>query len=1068
MTVGGRPELDGPVRDYIALVLGDKSHRVLEFLDQAQQILSDPTPGPRGPETIAYCLRESLTALVEIVPKGDLSRRDAAVRALVRERDNYDTATPGPARDGALASILGEIDKLRDLEHLERFDEHRLTQFLRHLTGQEPLSLQDAAPRQYRAVVRRLNTAVHGCATPQEAKDLWDEVVTLLNRVLTPPEIRDSELAEIAQRTSPDADDVSDAKRHLITLAHLSHFLGHVDDPTWLARLESEDVIGLTGDVSWTVHTVAGTFGKGHPKAVVAWFLEIYESSPKSDVEARTVAQAAASLGNDAVPLLTRITRSHTDASWLPLIIDGVLPELPPEHGFVDDVAGVLLTRLVEPGARFSGATGRRYYSLQDIVRHLVSGTDASTAKRRYRLLCRLLERVPVEDYSVRHIGNAGESLGRAETADLDGFDFPLEMLIDVWVQVALRAREWVGVDDLLGGVDAVPAVLRQRLRSWLLTLDLRGREHLATQHIADGIRERWPNGDDRQLVDGIEDCEKAVAARVAWREAMGVAPDIPTLSAALRQNSSDVDWERARVWASALPDEATVAWHDAIAVMDNHYGGPVTEMNFRSGRTAASVVGSPMDREELMTLHPLEACRRIAAWRPETNQIDVNARALGQTLEEVVVSAEDDRWIRNPVQVVCALRQPTYIAHYVTGVTMTLRDRKLPEAASELLDVVQLVENPSWNIVALGQPEFDFDADWKCAQDVTIDLLKMMAHSDTGFAGREREAWDLLDKHVRSSEEPGEFYGDDARDLVTAAINWRRTRALEAAIAFVRWERRAGREIREEARNLLAYAVGLGGGVGLLCRAIIACNLHVLEYACPGWLADNMNRLFEDDSPGNFSNKTLELALEWARAPALRQVLEAYPQKVEEASVAGDRQAFVRYVQAMVHGVSGYTVERVLECVRKNGTLADSLGSVLRNLLPSDAEDATVESVLDFWRRSIHNGPKAMLPQFGWLAVVDRIGDEIWTERTLETLQKTRGRVAGQIKKSVAERAAGLTPSREALRIMDHLVRDPAPLDHVLVFPAARKLMDKSRDLAGSDEYRRLKAALAERGARE
>lgn len=431
-------------------------------------------------------------------------------------------------------------------------------------------------------------------------------------------------------------------------------------------------------------------------------------------------------------------------------------------------------------------------------------------------------------------------------------------------------------------------------------------------------------------------------------------------------------------------------------------------------------------------------------------------------------MTTEDDRWIRNPVQIVCALRQPTYIAHYVTGLTRVLRDRVLPEAASELLDVVHLVENPSWNIVALGQPEFDFDADWKSAQDVTIDLLKMMAHSDTGFSGREREAWDFLDKHVRSSEEPVEFYADDARDLVTTAINWRRTRALEAAIAFVRWERRAGCEIREEARNLLAYAIGLGGRAGLLCRAIIAFDLHVLECVCPGWLADNMSRLFEDDSPGNLSDKTLELALAWARAPALRQVLEAYPQKVEEASVAGDRQAFVRYVGAMIHGVSGYTADGVFECVRKNGALADSLGSVLRDLLPSDARDETVESVLDFWRRSIHNGPKAMLPQFGWLAVVDRIDDETWTARTLETLQKTRGRVAGQIKKSVAERAAGLTPSRKALRIMDHLVRDPAQLDHVLVFPAARRLMDKSRDLAGSDEYRRLKAALAERDARE
>ena len=840
-----------------------------------------------------------------------------------------------------------------------------------------------------------------------------------------------------------------------------------------MAYLASENMIGLTGDVFWTVHTVAGTVGKDHPKAVVAWFREIYESSPKSDVEAWdveawTVAQAAVGLGDDAVPLLIRIAQNHTDASWLPLIIDGVLPEIPPEHGFVDQVAGVLLARLVEPDARVSGAAGRRYFSLQDIMRHVVNGTNARTSRRRYRVLCRLLERVPIEDYSVRHIAHTGESLGNAETADLDAFDFPLEMLVGVWVQVALRAREWVSVDDLLGGVDAVPAVLRQRLRSWLLTLDLRGRENLAIQHIADGIRARLPNEDDRKLVDSIEDCEKAVAARAAWSEAMGAAPDIKTLLEALRQKSWDVDWERARVWASVLPDEVTGAWRNAIAVMDKHYGGPVMEMSLRSARTTAGVVGSPMDLEELMTLDPLEASGCIAAWRPEANTIDVNARALGQTLEEVVMTTEDDRWIRNPVQIVRALRQPTYVAHYVTGLTRVLRDRTLPGAASELLDVVQLVENPSWTIVALGQPEFDFDADWESAKDTTIDLLKMMAHSDTGFSGREGEAWALLEKHVRSSEEPGEFYGDNAQDLVTTAINWRRTRALEATIALVSWERRVGCGIRREAQDLLAYAIGLSGRVGLLCRAIVAFKLHVLENAWPGWLADNMSRLFDDDSAGDLSDKTLELALEWARAPALRQVLEAYPQKVAEASVAGVRQAFVRYLRATIRGVSGYTVEGVFECVRRNGTLADSVGSVLRDLLPSDAEDATVESVLDFWRRSIDNGPKAMLPQFGWMAVVDGIDDKVWTTRTLETLQKTRGRVAGQIKRHVAERAAGLTPSRDALRIVDQLVREPAQRDDVLVFPAVRKLMEKSSSLAGSDEYRRLKVALAERGVRE
>ena len=953
--------------------------------------------------------------------------------------------------------------ELEELERVQSFHERQMEQMIRARTGDAPIS-QTGAPTQYGKLMRRLNRAVHEEIERAEVVRLWTEIIGLLSRVFTPPEIRHSELEAIASTIAPTDDDADKAKQALLTSHHLQHFLTHVEDPSWLACLTAAHLIGWRD-----VHIVASTVGKRHPAKVIPWLTATYESSPGTAAEALTIAQASAGIGGAAISLLHRIARRYPDAPWISPFVASALRDIPAEAPTVEDVAAVLLVRLADPTARFG--SGAQYHHLGSIIAHLVHGSNAETASRRYALLCRVLQRIRPDDLAVRRIVADGKAISPTEVVDWDDFDYPVEMLIRGWAMVAFRALEWVSVEDLLTGVEPIPPALSQRLQTWLLRIGLDGSERRAVQHIAVGIRERFPSDDDRLLLQRLREGEEGEPAWSAWKGSLGSVPSIQALSDALRKKSPDVAWLRARAWASHLPDTVTEPWRNAIALMDSHYG-PATGDPLRVPSATIGYVDSPMSPEDLIGRSAIDACRRIAAWRPASNQFDVNARALGQTLEEVVVSAEDDRWTRSPVQIVCELRQPTYIAHYVTGLTRVLRDRALPEAASELLDVVHLVENPSWNIVALGQPEFDFDADWKCAKDATIDLLKMMAHSDTGFSGRKTEAWDFLDKHVRSSEEPGEFYGDDPQDLGTTAIRWRRTRALEAMIEFVRWERRAGCEIRREAQDLLAYAIGLDGRAGLLCRAIIAFNLHELEDVCPGWLADNMSRLFEDDSPGNLSDKTLELvlALAWARAPALRQVLEAYPQKVEEASVAGDRQAFVWYVGAMIHGVSGYTAEGVFECVRKNGALADSLGSVLRDLLPSGAEDATVESVLDFWLRSIHNGPTAMLPQFGWLAVVDRVDEEIWTVLTLETLQKTRGRVAGQIKKKryVAERAAGLTPSREALRIMDLLVRESAPLDDVRVFPAARKLMEKSRDLAGSDEYRRLRAALAERGARE
>ena len=670
-------------------------------------------------------------------------------------------------------------------------------------------------------------------------------------------------------------------------------------------------------------------------------------------------------------------------------------------------------------------------------------------------------------DFTVRYVATARGSIGTVDLASLGDFDYPIEMLIGAWVLVASRAKESVDVASLLQATDRFPVVLGQRLRAWLLTLDLEALKETAIRHIADGIRERSPSGDDCLLVQRIGETTAAASAESAWREALGSAPDIQVLLAALRKKSPDVTWVRARAWAGTLPESVTEGWRNAIALMDSHDGG-ATGDPVGVPTTGIGYVGSPMSRDDLLKQSPIETCRRVAAWRPTPTEFDVNARGLGQALEDVVVAADDDRWTRTPFQFVCALHEPTYIAHYLVGMTRVLKERRLSSVSGELLDVIDLVQDGPWGVVALGQPDFDFDADWEWTRSASIDLLKMMAHSDTGFSDRREKAWSILERYVRSPGEPEEFYGDDAQWLVNTAINWRRTRALDAAIAFVAWERRAGGDLREEARTLFAYAMDLRGRAGVLCRAIIACSLHVLERVCPGWLADNMSHLFEDESPGNMSAKTLELALSWARPPALRRVLEAYPQRVEEASMAGVGNAFVRYVGAMIYSVRGYTPGGVFECIRKNEALAESVGSILRELLGSEAEEAVVKSVLEFWRQAIHNGPKVMLPQFGWLALVDRIDDEIWTTRMLETLQKTGGRVAGDIKKYVAERAAGLRPSREALRIMDHLVRESTRFDDVLVFPEARKMMEKSRDLYGSDEYRRVEAALAERGAQE
>lgn len=987
------------------------------------------------------------------------------VRATVEALREYESALSGLPQDLALAELLTRVRQLDQLDRGEGIHDKRLTESIHRRTGHEPTTVRDSAPAQYRKLVNKSNRMLHDTAVHGEVVDLCREVIALLERLFTPPLERLELFKRFAAKKSPSVRDASRVKDEILSDRHLRQFLSHISGPKWLDRLTTVGVTGLRNATRESyIHTVTGTLSRLYPTAVYTWLCEAYDASPKETEDAIVVTQAATTLGVTATPLLLRITQDNPRAPWILPHLSAALRLVPPDAPFVEGVAEVLLCHLAEPDVRF-GDGSDRYRSLGEIGRHLTSGVNEKSVSRRYGLLCRQLERARPDDFAVRSVAMATKSIGGLKDTDIDDLDYPLEVLISTWVATAAHAKNLMTLEGLLRPIRKVSPLLRRRLHSWLLTQCPDQDESGAIFHIAEGIREHWPTEDDRQIVSDIHERGKVEAAVEVWRESMGASPDIPTLSESLSRDRADDGWLRCHQWASVLPDEVSVRWRKAIIVMDGHFRATETDSVTLAERDVSGYVGSPMSREELASVDPVEACHRVASWRPKPLDFDVDARALGQTLEEVVVS-EGNQWVSAPLQYVCALQQPTYVAHYLSGVSRVLRTRALTTtAAGELLDVVHLVRNPPWPIVSLGHSDFDFDTGWSWTKEVSIDLLKMMALSDTGFSDREDEAWTLLEGEVRSSEGEPEIHGEDAHALMTAAINWRRTRALEASVAFVRWEHQRRGVVRKSVLDLVAETLDLDGLIGALCRAIIVGNMHYLTHVAPDWLARNMDRLFGKDAPPDLAEKTLELALRWARPPALTQVLEMYRKEVVEASVAGSEQAISHYLGAMVIGIAGYTSEEALLCISRRPALAHRAGVVLRRLFGSGDEEARSVTILDFWDRAIEGGPKALLPEFGWLASVRAIGDEKLATLLLRTLRKTEGRVASEIKNEVADRVAALTPSRDALEIMDLLVRQRTQFDAVMVYPVALRLLERSAHLAATSEYRRLRAALAERG---
>lgn len=1059
------PELSPSVRSHLEDELGEHAPRVLEFLDQAKILLSESARGPRSADVAAYCLREAMMAVVADV-KHVAPQWRSEVRETVEALREYESALPGLPQDIALDELLTRVRRLDQLDRGEGIHDKRLTESIHRRTGHEPTTVRDSAPAQYRKLVNKSNRLLHDTAVHSEVADLWREVIALLERLFTPPPERLELLDRLAAKMSPSVADAARVKNEILSDRHLRHFLSRIADPKWLYRLTNVGVTGLDNATRESYfYTVTGTLRRLYPKAVYTWLCKAYNASLKEPEDAIAVAHAATTLGATATPLLLRITQDNPHASWILPYLSAALRLVPPGASFVEDIAEVLLCRLAEPDARFGGGSDR-YRVLGEIGRHLVDGVNEKTVSRRYGLLCRQIELARSDDFAVRSVAMANRSIGDLSGADVDDLDYPLEALISVWVEMAAHAKNLMTLEGLLQPIHKVPPLLRRRLHSWLLILCPDQDERREIFHIAEGIREHWPTEDDRQTVSHIHEHGKIEEAVEVWREAMGAPPDIPTLSESLSRDRADERWLRCRLWANALPDEVSASWRNAIAVLDGRFGPTESGGATFVDRGVSGYVKSPMSQEELASVDPVEACQRIASWRPKPMDFDVDARALGRTLEEVVVSAEDDQWVAAPLQLVCALQQPTYIAHYLSGVSKVLRSRALTATtAGELLDIVHLLRNPPWRVVSLGRSDFDFDTSWSWTKEVSIDLLKMMSLSGTGFSDREDEAWTVLEGEVKSSEGVPDIHGEDAHALMTAAINWRRTRALEASVAFVRWEHQRRGVVRKSVLDLVAETLDLDGLIGALCRAIIVGNMHYLAHVAPDWLARNMDRLFGKDAPPDLAEKTLELALRWARPPALTQVLEMYRKEVVEASVAGSEQAISHYLGAMVIGIAGYTSEEALLCISRRPALAHRAGVVLRRLFGSGDEEARSVTILDFWDRAIEDGPKALLPEFGWLASVRAIGDEKLATLLLRTLRKTEGRVASEIKNEVADRVAALTPSRDALEIMDLLVRQRSQFDAVMVYPVALRLLERSAHLAATSEYRRLRAALAERG---
>ena len=138
----------------------------------------------------------------------------------------------------------------------------------------------------------------------------------------------------------------------------------------------------------------------------------------------------------------------------------------------------------------------------------------------------------------------------------------------------------------------------------------------------------------------------------------------------------------------------------------------------------------------------------------------------------------------------------------------------------------------------------------------------------------------------------------------------------------------------------------------------------------------------------------------------------------------------------------------------------------MLGRLLQDDqVSDDHIALAVSFWEAAIDTRDPQALTGFGWMAEVNKLNDETWTDLTMRTLAITHGRVDWSQK--VAERTVSCPASTTTLAIMNSLVRGSTDeWDRHLIVERASALLQSATALGHTAEYKRLHTTTLERGA--
>lgn len=1039
--------LPAEIAAHLVSEFGAEGRELCEFLETAATASEATDQGPRQGETVAYNVREALTRLIAKDPSNPTGEWKKLSRQVVEAQRQLDAAGP-EEQEGARSFLAAKIADLETFHTGDSLHRRRVVAALVARTGIRLEKGESLALETYVDLLDEAAGALHNSITVGAAMALLEKAVDVVGRLFMEPDVRDAALDVLADQ-DPNAEAVDQLLELVVTPRHMVRFLRRLETPAWVIELLNRGLLRPpSGNGFWPLPAAIEALKGDYAEELARVLSELAGEFWADPDRLLRVGRQAADLGPLGQPLVVEILRRYPEteeARWLAV---RVCETANPSDELVEQVADHLLNP--------SREDRRQDYNADEIARLMVSGATVENIGRRLELVAYKIRALPPEQADYFKALSSGR-LVEQEVRYLPG---RMPALIPVATGLITFAAPLMAASDLLDLCEPFNEPTRSRLRAMVLGAAPVVSEADMLEHVRLQITSAFPTGDDILVIERLEagglDPNRFVDDLPL--------PDPPTpdeVQVGLEDFSESEVWRRVYLWAQVVPVLREGAWGLAVASIEKEFGTRSRE-SLRSAPTVISGVGhSPISRDEIADVTPLDAAVRIAAWRPAEDDWMVSARELARELEAAVESSVAS-WIEDPRDVVACLQHATYISHYLMGISKAL-PLDNTDKAGELVELVGFLADHPYPIIEIGRRNgFDFDETWDSVEEEGVRLIRRLAETDTGFGGELDAAWTLVLAEIeRTRHEPTRVSGATIGPL-EYAINRRPTKALDAALALVDFEDRATGTVRPAALDLLTRVLDLTGDDGAQHRAIMVTRLPMLHRVVPDWVLAQADRLFGDAAPDGLGPVTVGLVLQWGSPQDW--LMRDWQSAVLAAAAARVDNALDHVILAMLRGVEGYEVASLSRWLACEGLMSSAGEDVGRLLREGEIPDDALERALAFWDAALRlDASGQTLAGFGWYCEIDALDQEAWAERTEATLAASNGVIDWS--HAVAERAARQPVAAAGLSILNLLVRSPeTPWELSMIMSTARAALDAAPELKDTVEYQRLNTALNER----